>query len=409
MKRNILLCVAGLTPQIILETLYVLTQIKDETIHEIRVITTLDGRDKIMTGIVKGRGRPEDSLLHPEHGQFFAFCRDFNIDPNSIRFDERSISLLHRPDGLTLPDIRTEEENEIAGDQICEIVQQLTSNPDVRIHASAAGGRKTMGIYLTAAMQLFGRFDDSLSHVLVSEEFETHPEFFYIPPTPRLLKTRDGREISTADARIYLAPIPFIRLRGLKIKTERAIYSQLVNQAQSDFDYIESEYDLEIDLHAAIDNVVVGERKVTLTPRELFFYTLFADARARETNESGALMLDQLTRHDFDRIFRLMMRAQGDNVGIEECGSFESWAFLEEMLEQLASPRAIDHDAFRKKVVETNSRINRSLENAGLPDRYKIIRQNERGTSCYGLEVSPSRIVFIQHTESREALPKNRD
>ena len=54
-----------------------------------------------------------------------------------------------------------------------------------------------MSIYLTAAMQMFGRAQDALSHVLVSEPFEMNQEFFYIPPSPRMLKTRDGQEIST--------------------------------------------------------------------------------------------------------------------------------------------------------------------------------------------------------------------
>jgi CRISPR-associated protein (TIGR02584 family) len=397
MKKNILLCVAGLTPQIILETLYVLTQVRKEQVDEIRVITTLDGRDKIMTGIVKGRGRQQDSLLDPQHGQFFAFCRDFNIDPKSISFNESSISLLHRRDGLTLPDIRTEEENEIAGDQICEIVRELTEHPDTRLHASAAGGRKTMAIYLTAAMQLFGRADDSLSHVLVSEDFETHPEFFYIPPVARMLKTRDGRDISTADARIYLAPIPFIRLRGLKVEAGRATpYSELVKRAQSDLDYIESEYDLQIDLTSETENVRVESRSVTLTPRELFFYALFAEARMRHEQSEGSLLLDRLTRNDFDRIYRRLMLARGDNVGVEESSSSESFDFLPEMIAQVESKLSKDHDDFRKKVVETNSKINRKLRDAGLPERYMITLRAERGTSCYGLTVSPLRIKILE-------------
>ncbi len=39
-----------------------------------------------------------------------------------------------------------------------------------------------MSIYLTAAMQLFARSWDTLSHVLVSEDFETLRDFYYIPP-----------------------------------------------------------------------------------------------------------------------------------------------------------------------------------------------------------------------------------
>lgn len=399
-QRNILLCVAGLTPQIITETLYVLTQQLGETVDEIRVITTLDGRDKIMTGIVRGRGRHQDSLLHPEGGQFYAFCDDFGIDPGSIKFDEKSIALLRTRDGLTLPDIRTPEENELAGDQIGDIVRELTRDAKTRIHASAAGGRKTMSIYLTAAMQLFGRANDSLSHVLVSEEFETHPEFFYIPPAPRLLKMRDGREVSTETAKIYLAPIPFIRLRGVKLDT-RAVenarsYGEMVRNAQADLDYIESEYDLKIDL--ASYTVTVESRSVQLAPREMFFYALFAEARAESSSKEGILSLDGLKREDFDGTFRRLMKAQRDNVGIEECSSFKEFEFLQEMLDEMTSSKTMHHDSFKKKFVEVNSKINGKFKKLRL-ERYMIQLREERGTACYGLTVSPQRIKFLQAEE----------
>src|SRR5207237_3833730 len=115
----------------------------------------------------------------------------------SITFDETMLRLLCTPDGRMLDDIRTVDDNSYAANQICEIVRELTRDPDTRLHASAAGGRKTMSIYLTAAMQLFGRVQDRLSHVLVSEPFEMNQEFFYIPPSPRMLKTRAGQETST--------------------------------------------------------------------------------------------------------------------------------------------------------------------------------------------------------------------
>ena len=205
MKRNILLCVAGMTPQIITETMFALYQ-KGELIDEIRVITTLEGRNKVL-----------QTLLDKQTGKFFEFCKDVGIDPNTIHFDETCISLLRTSDGQMLRDIRTPGENALAGDQICEIVRELTKTENTKIHASAAGGRKTMSIYLTAAMQLFGRAEDSLSHVLVNEDFEGHPEFYFPPKKAVLLKTRDGREVSTADAKIYLAEIPFIRLRGIGV------------------------------------------------------------------------------------------------------------------------------------------------------------------------------------------------
>jgi CRISPR-associated protein NE0113 (Cas_NE0113) len=81
-----------------------------------------------------------------------------------------------------------------AANQICQTVWELTQDDSTAIHASATGGRKTMSIYLTAAMQLFGRPRDEFSHGLVSEEFETHPEFYDIPPAPQELKIHDRHD-----------------------------------------------------------------------------------------------------------------------------------------------------------------------------------------------------------------------
>src|SRR5438067_4885642 len=260
--RRVLLCVAGLTPQIITESLYVLMVERGERVDEVRVITTLGGRRRIV-----------ELLLEPSGGRFFEFCREYGFDPARIRFDETTIELLHRPCGTALEDIRTVEENVYAGDQICEIVRALTADAGVRLHASAAGGRKTMGIYLTAAMQLFGRVQDCLSHVLVGEDFETHPDFFYKPRAARTLRTRDGREVSTASVEIYLADIPFIRLRGLGSVWpggDAASYGELVRRTQDDLDLAESAQEMRLDLRERA--VVVADRSVHLPPREFFYY-----------------------------------------------------------------------------------------------------------------------------------------
>src|SRR6516164_8801024 len=61
-----------------------------------------------------------------------------------------TITLLRSPDGRMLPDIRSVEDNTFAANQICEIVRELSLTSHTSLHASAAGGRKTMSIYLTA-------------------------------------------------------------------------------------------------------------------------------------------------------------------------------------------------------------------------------------------------------------------
>ncbi|MBV5299598.1 MAG: TIGR02584 family CRISPR-associated protein, partial [Rhodoferax sp.] len=76
-------------------------------------------------------------------------------------------------------DIRSPADNRAAADFITAQVRAITADSGCALHASIAGGRKTMGFYLGYALSLFGRPQDRLSHVLVSEPFESSYDFFY--------------------------------------------------------------------------------------------------------------------------------------------------------------------------------------------------------------------------------------
>lgn len=388
--KRILLCVAGLTPQIITETLYALTQQRNERVDEIRVITTLAGRDKIM-----------EVLLNETHGKFFEFCDDFKIDRSSIKFDRTCIYLLHKPDGTMLEDIRSVKDNEMAANQICEVVRKLTEEPHTRVHASAAGGRKTMSIYLTTAMQLFGRTHDELSHVLVSEDFEMLPGFFYKPPAARLLEVKDRqgnlvKKISTDAAEIHLADIPFIRLRGVIsewIGETGRNYSELVDRAQEDLDFLETDYDLEI--NPKENTVQVKTRRAMLTPMQFFVYVLFARFRRDNSGDNGFVSIDKITVEELNETFRYITNARGEEIGIEESSCCPGYEFLENMSQQAASGLPKDKEDFKKTFIETFAKANRELEEADLPKRYAISKMGPRRSVRYGLLAPAEKIIWL--------------
>lgn len=207
MKR-ILLSVTGLTPQVVTETLYALAVKPSQGTppwipNEVHVITTARGADNVRL-----------ALLHPATGWFHRLRADYALPP--IAFEDKHIHLIERPDGSALDDIRDQDDNRLAADSIAAVVRSLTADPDSEVYASIAGGRKTMGFFLGYAMSLYGRPQDRLSHVLVSEPYESNPHFFY--PTPAahpIPRGRDGSEmIDAAAARVWLGDIPFVRLRS---------------------------------------------------------------------------------------------------------------------------------------------------------------------------------------------------
>lgn len=221
--RRVLLAVCGLSPQIVTETLYALAVAapgEDRFVPtEVEVITTSVGARRVV----------EDLLATPG-GAFHRLCRDYGL--TGIRFGVAQVHTVNGADGRPLSDIRTADDNSRLADAIATRVRELTADPACALHVSLAGGRKTMGFYAGYALSLFGRAQDRLSHVLVSEPFESAPGFWYPRPVPEMLplraapaagaaaaaQTRDAASpppptVSTAQARVTLATIPFVRLR----------------------------------------------------------------------------------------------------------------------------------------------------------------------------------------------------
>ncbi len=199
--KRILLAVSGMSPQIVTETLYALAITQHEQPTEIHLITTNTGKDKAVT-----------QLLAPEHGMFHQLCRDYHLA--GITFNADCIHVIPDKNGVLLDDIKTPEENEAAADFITQKVNELTRDDDSVLYVSIAGGRKTMGYYLGYALSLYGRAQDRMSHVLVTERYENLHNFFYPTPYRHLIKDRDNQELDAQAAQIMLANIPFVRLRG---------------------------------------------------------------------------------------------------------------------------------------------------------------------------------------------------
>lgn len=394
-KKQILLCVAGMTPQIVTETLWALIQ-RGERVDEIRVITTLAGKRKLI------------ETLFGETGKFDKFCREFGVERGSVKFDETTITQLQKPDGENLEDIRTKEDNEIAGNEICRIVRELCKRENTRIHASVAGGRKTMGVYLAAAMSLFGRADDCLSHVLVSEEFETAnaPDFFYKPKQSQIIKLRGGREISTEAAEIYLAEIPFVRLRGAQFDLfERGgeNFSTAVEKTQEDLEILEANYTLQINLARRI--LQIGSRTIALSEREFFIYVLFVNLLRKNFGERGFTSLDEIPAAEFDEVCRFISKSSGDGeLGLDEFGGLQRGEFLQNLCVELYAAKnpklgenSVKHDvctAFDTPI----SRIKRNLKQAQFPNEFIIFNKNvqqRKKSRSFGIKADPKRFRFV--------------
>ena len=215
-----LIAVIGNTPQVMTETLWALRIQRHVPIDEVFVMTTTMGKETCQ------------KLLLDE-GRFAKMLADYDIDPK-VEFDAKHIIVFKDAQGNDLDDIRTSEENRLARDKIFHWVKERTRKPNVALHCSLAGGRKSMGYLLGAAIQFFGRSQDHLYHVLVTPpEIEMNRDFFFPPVRETQILTSHGQHISTADVRIELAELPYVSVRDISVFDDES-YDRILQRTQEE-------------------------------------------------------------------------------------------------------------------------------------------------------------------------------
>jgi len=202
-RKNILLAVTGMSPQVVTETIYALYNDKKIVIDEVQIITTSVGKEQAWLNL--------GAINQSDIGQIKQLCNDYDLP--QIHFEEDSIFVIPDSSGKEISDARSIDDHNALADFITNHVRNLTKNKEVNIHASLAGGRKTMTFFMGYALSLFGRVQDSLTHVLVSKEFENLPGFFYPTPYDKTLTNRENLTLNARKAQVTLAQIPFVRMR----------------------------------------------------------------------------------------------------------------------------------------------------------------------------------------------------
>ncbi|MFZ1413169.1 MAG: CRISPR-associated ring nuclease Csm6 [Defluviicoccus sp.] len=203
--RNILVISVGETPQVVTETLWNLLHRSGKenfVADDVHIVTTTRGRDRVRGTLINDWATS---------GKLVEFCDAFSLRKPTQ--DTVKIHVATGDAGEGVEDPRDPAGNIAYANKVATVIRDATRDADSRVHASLAGGRKTMSFYMGYAMSMFGRPQDSLSHVLVPPEFEGCEDFWWIPKEPiQVFNRRDNAWYSTADARIDLAEIPFLRL-----------------------------------------------------------------------------------------------------------------------------------------------------------------------------------------------------
>jgi CRISPR-associated protein (TIGR02584 family) len=380
--RHILVALLGRTPQILTETLYALCVDNGLPISEVWVISTQEGYWAAL-----------HDLLDSEHGVFYRMKMDYPEQCDRIRFSADQI-LVAKDGLLPVEDIRNRAQSETFLELILRILWEKTGDPQSALHCSLAGGRKTMSTYMALVMQMLGRGQDKLYHVLLDPpEAERHPEFYYPSPSSQTLRLTDGRTIDSAAVKVELVEIPYVRLRErlpVEVLERRASFAELLQWTQAEIAALPRAPVLQLVPKARL--LRIGGREIELPPIEFCLYWHFAERSQkrppsipREAYEQyfekpeGSAFLSAASLKDLTAKYRALDGAAGMLKRFEDSLQRDKGLTLERLLQYI-------------------SKINRKLE-AGLADLesldlYRISAVGRYG-KCYGIKLD-GRLVRIE-------------
>lgn len=274
--RRALVCLSGLTPQVVTETLYALLTTTPAFVpSELHIVTTTEGKRRAQALLSGDGGRG---------GVLRALWRDYApADAPLPAFDPATHVHLISEGDTALADVTEAGHHLSTADSVLAALRPLLVEDDMAVHTSIAGGRKSMSFYMGYVMSLLARKQDRMSHVLINAPFDSLPAFSYPPREPVDLELPGGGSISTSEARVGLAEVAFVKISHHlpeQLRGGQHSFESLVRQAQAALEGIRVTIDCERRI-VAIDSSGVRLAEVKLEPLELGLYAYLAYRRQR--------------------------------------------------------------------------------------------------------------------------------
>ncbi|WP_261874637.1 CRISPR-associated ring nuclease Csm6 [Vibrio rarus] len=257
--KNILLSTTGASPQVLTETLYSIAHSGRPFPDEIYVITTQSTKDTLLNGLFRD-------------GHLAKLLQEYHLP--TPKFDAEHILLIEDHDGNAIKDAKTVEDQTYMADFITKTVREFTCEANTAIHASLAGGRKTMAFYFGYAMSLYGRQQDTLSHVFVDDNFEFVRDFWFPTKESHWVTGKNGQgEVDISQASVTLAEIPFVRMRS---SLDPSIIESMANLSFSQtvgmLNASHKQEDVQVTINSSAKLISTLGVDIKLTAKEIAFY-----------------------------------------------------------------------------------------------------------------------------------------
>lgn len=380
--RHLLVALLGRTPQVLTETLFALCVQEAVPISEVSAISTQEGRQFA-----------REKLLDPQAGRFYQLQQHYPAQCRQIQFSADQIFVAQ--DGLLpLADIRSRHDSETFLELILRVLWEKTSDPSTAVHCSLAGGRKTMSTYMALVMQMLGREQDKLYHVLLTPpEAEHHAEFYYPAPQSQMLELTDGREFDSAKVKVELVEIPYVRLRErlpVEVLERRTSFAELLQWTQAEIAALPRAPMLQLVPQRRL--LRIGGREIELPPIEFCLYWHFAERSQkrltsipREAYEQyfekpeGSAFLAAVSLQDLLAKYRALDSAAGMLKRFEDSLQRDKGLTLERLLQYIS---------------KINRKLDVALSDLETFELYRISAVGRYG-KCYGVKLD-GRLIRVE-------------
>jgi CRISPR-associated protein (TIGR02584 family) len=356
MSKNILICVSGLTPQIVTETLFCLAVKEKTPVDEIYVLTTKRGREVIL-GKDTHPATPKTSLKT----EIENLCKRYKIRKPLFAENDNHI-IVAKEEAIELPDIRSDKDNILFPNKVCEFLRLKSTDPNCILYCSITGGRKSMSVHLSFALSLFGRENDRLLHVLTAEQNEFKG---YYPKNKKETKE------------LELSEIPFIRLRSIlggKINNLKN-YSDFVEETQKQLKVLTDK--TKIILKTNSKEVKFGLESVQLEPQEFAIYFKLLEMK-QEGKEK--LSIGYLTDTDFAQAVYNFMHEKYPYYYFDAKKKNPWWQ------------KGFRHEAIRSKRSKINKCLLSLFDDEVTADQFLIRSEREYGNTKYFIKAAKDKI-----------------
>jgi len=211
------------------------------------------------------------TVLGPR-GAFVRLCTDLGPSRRAVKFGPSTIHVFTGADGAPIDDVLTTADGDALAQRMLDIVRRICSDKDATVHAIASGGRKVMSLYLNAMMQIAGRPEDKLFHLLVHPAIERQIvdkrrrlDYFY----PRGAVRIDGQTIPEQDQLAYIE-IPLLTITTTDTLKRNLPWAEIVRLRKREAAWGVAPPPLTVDPRTL--SLRIGDVEVRLQPRQFFWY-----------------------------------------------------------------------------------------------------------------------------------------